>query len=309
MKDIVAKIAAMLHNDAPEKRIAAAIVLGEIGVKNAAVTKGLVTMLNSDDPPLQKRTLDALVKIGVGQSMDAVFDLLDSHDPDVREASAWALASMGSAVLPEVKRRLVDATGNIKRGVDRARTIRSALAPHAASLTKSQHADLLQSAVDALAKGERGLEAPLQILRDASPKALAEGLRGVATRLIKGRKLDQATTVARLLCRSDQTTGDDRYLLAKLELLAGRHDTHPAARSRDNALRALEQLAKSGFDVSKALLGDQLIDLETKYYIGFHFVEEGHPLGEDLLADVSKKAARSKIGKMAKNKLALAAND
>jgi hypothetical protein len=42
------------------------------------------------------------------------------------------------------------------------------------------------------------------------------------------------------------------------------------------------------------------------YYVGFHFVEGRHPLGRELLSEVVKKAGRAKVGKMAKNKLALA---
>jgi hypothetical protein len=108
------------------------------------------------------------------------------------------------------------------------------------------------------------------------------------------------------LCRTEQATSDDRYRLAALELRQGRCDTHPSARARDGALKSLAELAREGFDVARALLGDTSLDLETKYYIGFHFIEDGHPLGEDLLAEVAKRGARSKIGKMAKNKLSLA---
>ena len=38
---------------------------------------------------------------------------------------------------------------------------------------------------------------------------------------------------------------------------------------------------------------------------GFHFAEQGHPLGEELLRVVVDKGGRAKIAKMAKSKLAL----
>ena len=41
------------------------------------------------------------------------------------------------------------------------------------------------------------------------------------------------------------------------------------------------------------------------YYVGFHFAEAKKPLGEELLEEVVKKGGRTKVGKMAKNKLAL----
>ena len=57
-------IATMLGEDrSPEHRIAGAIVLGELGSKAPEVVKGLVTMLASDSPPLQRPALAALVKI------------------------------------------------------------------------------------------------------------------------------------------------------------------------------------------------------------------------------------------------------
>ena len=40
--------------------------------------------------------------------------------------------------------------------------------------------------------------------------------------------------------------------------------------------------------------------------MGFHFTELDHPLGEELLEEVVKKGGRTKVAKMAKNKLALA---
>ena len=39
--------------------------------------------------------------------------------------------------------------------------------------------------------------------------------------------------------------------------------------------------------------------------MGFHFAEEGHTLGDDLLEHVVKKGGKSKVAKAAKNKLSL----
>ncbi len=40
-------------------------------------------------------------------------------------------------------------------------------------------------------------------------------------------------------------------------------------------------------------------------YVGLHFAEQGHPLGEELLRTVAEKGGRAKLGKMARSKLAL----
>jgi len=40
--------------------------------------------------------------------------------------------------------------------------------------------------------------------------------------------------------------------------------------------------------------------------VGFHFTESEHSLGTELLQHVAKEGGRTKVGKMAKNKLGLA---
>jgi hypothetical protein len=109
-----------------------------------------------------------------------------------------------------------------------------------------------------------------------------------------------------VLCRSDGCTDEDRYGLAAAELTRGVHDTRPAARSGDESLRLLGALLDRGVDVGALLRKDKSLELDHLYYVGFHFAEEGHPLGEELLRVVADKGGRTKIAKMAKSKLALA---
>ncbi|MEE8409476.1 MAG: HEAT repeat domain-containing protein [Myxococcota bacterium] len=532
------KIAALLTSDAMEKRVAAAIVLGEINAKGANVKKGLLVMLASGMPPLQRHALDAFSKLGAEPILDQIFPLLTSRDENVRSASARAVASIGQSVVPTLRKRMAKASPREKRAIDsvlaqlggkeafsailgglpslsdeatkgvalelrqqikesdaktrsayltqackflalkkfqeapsaivavlrimgyleqpnavptllsyatakkwdseirsealsalrlargsklhetkainallkiaeseatelartalytlgslelppssaarfeklaahpdlkrarfaieqlgrdvsvqttnalvgiistldrvrsemaanalegrkgaagklaaalakiddpeRARVVQRAMGPIASQLTKQQRLQLLQRAIDRLAAGKPAWEPLLRVVRDADPKVAASALRDLVTKLSKTKKTDKALVVARVLCRSEQASNDDRFRLAVLELGCGRRDTHPGSRSRDLSLRSLERLAAEGYEVGKALTKDRSLGLEAKYYVGFHFVEEGHPLGEELLADVAKKGARSKIGKMAKNKLALAERD
>ncbi|HZO11831.1 MAG TPA: hypothetical protein VFB62_01180, partial [Polyangiaceae bacterium] len=78
------------------------------------------------------------------------------------------------------------------------------------------------------------------------------------------------------------------------------------ARRSDESLQIFERLIREGYDVASALRRDRSIELDALYYVGFHFIEEDHPLGEELLKMVADKGGRKKIGKMAKNKLELA---
>jgi hypothetical protein len=118
---------------------------------------------------------------------------------------------------------------------------------------------------------------------------------------------EKAIPVLRILCRSEGCTDEDRYTLAAAELTRGAHDTRPAARAGDESLRLLGALLDRGVDVGAQLRKDRSLELDHLYYVGFHFAEEGHPVGEELLRIVADKGGRTKIGKMARSKLALAA--
>jgi hypothetical protein len=183
--------------------------------------------------------------------------------------------------------------------------MRNVLRPSAKKVPAAMRKQLLETATDRLAEGERNWEALLDVARDADPAAVAEALRALAQKLRK-KNTDKSLTVLALLCRSDKSTDIDRYALAALELQKGTHDTRPAARAGDPALHKLAVLLTKGFDVGTALRKDRSMELEDLYYVGFHFVEEGHPIGEELLSEVVKKGGRGKVAKMAKNKLSLA---
>jgi hypothetical protein len=174
----------------------------------------------------------------------------------------------------------------------------------AKKISPSLRKQILAEAMDRLAAGERNYEAHLDIARDADAEGVADALRALADKL-RRKDENKARVVLSILCRSDRSTDEDRYLLASLELSRSNRDTRPASRAGDESLRMLQNLLRHGFDVAKALRKDRQVELEHLYYVGFHFAEEGHPLGDELLEEVVKKGGRGKIAKMAKNKLAL----
>ena len=102
---------------------------------------------------------------------------------------------------------------------------------------------------------------------------------------------------------------DDRWAYARLQLLHSPMDAHPRARQRDPALVELQQLADRGYAVVKALEADKQLGDERRYYVGFHFAEqpstELQALGAALLEGIVERSGRTKLGKAAKNKLAL----
>lgn len=207
-------------------------------------------------------------------------------------------------------RERADATGALvaalvaETDADRANTLRHALKPHAKSVTAAQRKKLVEAALERVREGE-AWQAHVDVAREADGKALGEGLRELVAKLKRGKNEERLRSVLELLARSDLADGDERYLLASLGLRASPCDTLPAARRRDPALSMLDALSDRGFDVASALRKDRTLELEHLFYVGFHFAEEKHPLGEELLGEVVKKGGRTKLAKMARNKLGL----
>jgi HEAT repeat protein len=226
--------------------------------------------------------------------------VLATSDKRRAEIAAAALAANDDAV-PLLGKALLDATD-----FDRAWMIRNVLRASAKKIATAIRKQLLDASLERLEAGERGWEALLDVARDADGDATAAALRALATKLRKKDNVDKARTVLELLCRTDRATDDDRYARASLELTKSGRDTRPAARSGDESLKMIGALLGRGFDVFKALRTDKSLGLDELYYVGFHFAEDGHPIGEELLAEVVKKGGRAKIGRMAKNKLELA---
>ena len=62
------KIRALLASDAHERQIAAAIVLGEIGARDAAVIDALAAAAANGVPPVQRHALEALARLAPGRA-------------------------------------------------------------------------------------------------------------------------------------------------------------------------------------------------------------------------------------------------
>jgi HEAT repeat protein len=187
---------------------------------------------------------------------------------------------------------------------DRAWLLRNVLRPSAKKVSTATRKQMIEVASKRLGAGNRNWEPLLATVRDADAAAAGEAMRGLAQKLRRSNP-EKALTVLRVLCRNEGCTDEDRYALAAGELARGPHDTRPAARAGDESLRLLGALLDRGFDVATHLRKDKSLELDHLYYVGFHFSEQGHPLGEDLLRTVGDKGGRAKIAKMAKSKLAL----
>jgi hypothetical protein len=87
MKEIE-RIVALLEDDSLEKRVAAAIVLGEIGARGAEVSEALLAQTTHDSATLRRHAVEALGKIVTKKIAVRLFPLLS--DPTARAGRTLA---------------------------------------------------------------------------------------------------------------------------------------------------------------------------------------------------------------------------
>ncbi|MBW2525849.1 MAG: HEAT repeat domain-containing protein [Deltaproteobacteria bacterium] len=263
----------------------------------ARATEQLDQLLGHPDVERVRFVIEMLSHRQTVDAAELLVHVLSSGGPRRSKLAAHALRDRRDAVP-----KLADAVIRCD-DLERAQLCASVLRPMAAELSPSWRKKLLKVALERLAADERGWKAPLDVVRKAKPAEAATGLREVYAKL-KRKKSDGATEVLRLLCTSEAATDETRYELAARLLAQSRKDTSPSVRRDDEALELLERLLRNRFDVVSALQKDRSLDLDALYYVGFHFVEQQHPAGADLLRHVADRGGRKKIAKMAKNKLA-----
>lgn len=252
-----------------------------------------------EEPERSRFAIEKLARQGGSAAAKALVSVIVDGDRGRGQAAKDALAPIAEAT-PHLAVALTTT-----KDADRAKMLADALKPRTAHVTKAQVQKLIAELVERLTSQTPGVEALLQIARVVDPEGTADALRELAAKLKKSKKDDRATAVLFLLTNSDAATDDDRARLAVGELLKSRLDATPHARSRDEALKQLAALAAKGGDVVAVLKKDKRVTPEMLFYVGFHFVEEDDPIGEELLKVVVDRAGRTKIGKAAKNKLSL----
>jgi HEAT repeat protein len=269
-----------------------------------ALLKRLHKLAQHPDGERARVAVLELAKMPGHKPLEALAGVLETADRSRAELVAQAIGPRAEEAAALLAKTLLAVDDD-----DRAWLVQKLVRPYAAKLDKKTAKALLQKAVQAIKADGSGFEATLALARQADPEGTAEALREVAASLSKGKNKQRALNVFRLLAKSEHATDEDRYLLATLELDASKKDVHPSARAQDPALRVFEKLHERGFDLEKALAKDRRIDLETKYYLGFHFSELRRPVGAALLESVAEKAGKTKLGKMAKNRLKLLGAD
>ena len=115
MKDLVGRIARLLDGEDVDKQLAAAVVLGDLAVKDAAVAEALTRALASPVAALQQRALQALAATAPKRALPAVLGLVEARDAGVRAAAADAVVAYGELAAPAVQERLTAAAPASRR--------------------------------------------------------------------------------------------------------------------------------------------------------------------------------------------------
>lgn len=111
--DALERIAKLLDDESPRKRIAAAVVLGELKVKDPAVVSRLVQMAKDPVDAYAEAAIEALGEIRTLKALPVLFDSL-GRGRELQAKARVAISELGEEALPEIRTRLVNATPEVR---------------------------------------------------------------------------------------------------------------------------------------------------------------------------------------------------
>lgn len=245
MDKTVQKIVAMLADERPERRVAAALVLAEIEVKDAPAVAALGACLEQGEPTLQLAALEALSGIKTAKVAGLLVPLLDTPDTAVQAQAARMIASQGKRAVGAMCSALTDAPPARKKAL--------------ISLLTPFYEEKVQANLIGLLSDKEVGDHTLWALREELERmsaAQTKGLRARLLALIKAAKGgDNPLALARMvrLLGYEKSAGLVRTLLpftagdqplpVRLAALAALRRPLSVARSTDEAYRTLATLA------------------------------------------------------------------
>lgn len=112
---LLRKLTALLAHEAPERQIAAAIVLGELGVTDAAAVAALIGAAAAEHPAIQRHAIEALGRLRAPRSLPAILAALGARDEGLRRAAIAAAIAFQDAAVAPVRERLTTTTDPSER--------------------------------------------------------------------------------------------------------------------------------------------------------------------------------------------------
>lgn len=107
--DAIERIVKLLDDESPRKRIAAAVVLGELKVKDGAVVSRLVQMAKDPVDAYAEAAVEALGQLKALKGLPVLLDAL-GRGRELSAKARVAIAELGEEALPELRSRLEGAT-------------------------------------------------------------------------------------------------------------------------------------------------------------------------------------------------------
>lgn len=116
--DVLKKLASLLDEQDTRKRIAAAVVLGELKVKDAAIILRLIEMAKDPLEPFALAAIDALGEIGSIKALPVLLDSLARQD-EIQKSASKAISKLGPEALNEIRDRMSSASTEVKAALSR----------------------------------------------------------------------------------------------------------------------------------------------------------------------------------------------
>lgn len=107
--DPLKRIVELLDDESPRKKIAAAVVLGELKVKDPQVVSKLIAMAKDPLEAYAEAAVEALGALGATKALPVLLDAL-GRGKGLTERASVAIAQMGEEALPLLRERLDSAT-------------------------------------------------------------------------------------------------------------------------------------------------------------------------------------------------------
>jgi len=112
---LLRKLIALLAHEAPERQIAAAIVLGELGASDASAVAALITAAGTQHPTIQRHAIEALGRLQAVKALPAILAALGARDEGLRRSAITAAIGFQDAAVGPVRERLAAATDPLER--------------------------------------------------------------------------------------------------------------------------------------------------------------------------------------------------
>jgi hypothetical protein len=263
----------------------------------------LLTRLAAGSSAAARRfALAKMADVDSGAVVKTLLRHLDDADHGGRTAAQIALKQADGAHAALVKELLACSDER------RAWVLAEILAGRNEAWKKAESEALLERLDASLEREDRLWSALLHAVRAAGvEERAAQALAVRGETLFKKKKY--ADAARRLTLRLDLPGADDeaRFLLAVARLKTGTRNWMGLARRRDEALEALAALERGTFPIADRLRRTRLLGPEELFYVAFNLAEQPQTraAAAELLRHVVKQSARTKVGKAARNKLAL----